>query len=327
MSKDSEGDSGRTDLSTTQSGNLHRSIERRPALVFLRGELLAVPIPLERPEVTLGRALEADVRVNDSRASRLHARITTELDESTGETRYRLNDLDSTNGTQLNGQPIDEAFLQDGDKFVIGDQLIRFEMLDEIDREFQQQIHRLLVHDELTGLLTGKSFFSELRREAARAEAESMPFCVLMMDIDYFKDVNDTYGHLVGSETLEDVGAVVKRALRAGDVGARFGGEEFAAFLLDADYQQGLVAGERVRAAIAEHEFPAVRRGGEGAARTHRITISIGVAASPEDGRDPIQLVELADSALYSAKRGGRNCVCEYCAYAATVVLRSRPSS
>jgi len=328
MSKNPEGASGRTDLSTTQSGrDGKQAAERRPALVFLRGELLAVPIPLERPEVTLGRALEADVRVNDSRASRLHVRITTERDESSGETRYRLTDLNSTNGTQLNGEAIDEAFLQDGDKFVIGDQLIRFEMLDEIDREFQQQIHRLLVHDELTGLLTGKSFFSELRREAARAEAESMPFCVLMMDIDYFKDVNDTYGHLVGSETLEEVGAVVKRALRAGDVGARFGGEEFAAFLLDADYQQGLVAGERVRASIAEHEFPAVRRGGQGAERTHRITISIGVASSPEDGRDPIQLVELADSALYRAKRSGRNRVCAYRASAATEEIRLRPRS
>src|SRR2546421_2607193 len=299
--------------------------ERRPALVFLRGDLLAVPIPLERPEVTLGRALEADVRVNDSRASRLHARITTERDESTGETRYRLNDLDSTNGTQLNGQPIDEAFLQDGDKFVIGDQLIRFEMLDEIDREFQQQIHRLLVHDELTGLLTGKSFFSELRREAARAEAESMPFCVLMMDIHHFKEVNDTYGHLVGSETLEDVGAVIKKALRAGDVGARFGGEEFAAFLLDADYAQGMIAAERVRSAIEKHDFPAWRRNGAEAMRTHKITISIGVASFPEDGRDPIQLVELADSALYRAKRNGRDQVCAYRLAATTEVVRLRP--
>src|SRR2546421_2955450 len=299
--------------------------ERRPALVFLRGDLLAVPIPLERAEVTLGRALEADVRVNDSRASRLHARITTERDESTGETRYRLNDLDSTNGTILNGIRINSAFLQDGDKFEIGDQLIRFEMLDEIDREFQQQIHRLLVHDELTGLLTGKSFFSELRREAARAEAETMPFCVLMMDIDHFKEVNDTYGHLVGSETLEDVGAVIKKALRAGDVGARFGGEEFAAFLLDADYAQGLVAAERVRSAIEKHDFPSVRRGSNEAARTHKITISIGVASFPEDGRDPIQLVELADSALYRAKRNGRNQVCAYQPAATTEVVKLRP--
>src|SRR5712692_3765529 len=118
----------------TYSGQYQRSGERRPALVFLRGELLAVPIPLERNEVTLGRALDADVRINDARASRLHARITTERDEATGETRYSLTDLDSTNGTILNGRPVTEAFLADGDKFEVGDQLIRFEMLDEIDR-------------------------------------------------------------------------------------------------------------------------------------------------------------------------------------------------
>src|SRR5205807_8785594 len=191
-------------------------------------------------------------------------------------------------------------------------QLIRFEMLDEIDREFQQQIHRLLVHDELTGLLTSKSFFSELRREAARAEAEDKPFCVLMMDLDHFKDVNDTYGHLVGSATLEEVGAVIKGSLRAGDVGARFGGEEFAAFLLDADYAQGMVAAERVRSAIEKYEFAATRAGSDEEPRTHRMTISIGVASFPTDASDPIQLVEKADSALYRAKRSGRNRVCAY---------------
>ena len=309
----------------TYSGQYQRAGERRPALVFLRGELLAVQIPLERAEVTLGRALDADIRVNDSRASRLHARIITEHDAGTGATRYRLKDLDSTNGTILNGKRIDQGMLQDGDKFEIGDQLIRFEMLDEIDREFQQQIHRLLVHDELTGLLTSKSFFSELRRESARAEAEAMPFCVLMMDIDYFKRVNDTYGHLVGSETLEEVGAVIKQTLRAGDVGARFGGEEFAAFLLNADYQQGIVAAERVRSAIATHDFSAVRHGSSDPPRTHNITISVGVTSFPDDGRDPIQLVELADSALYRAKRSGRNRVCAYRPAGTTEVLRLRP--
>ena len=309
----------------TSSGQYQRRGERRPALVFLRGELLAVPIPLERDQVTLGRALEADIRINDSRASRLHARISCEIDGATGSARYCLVDLGSTNGTLLNGKRIERAFLEDGDKFEVGDQLIRFEMLDEIDREFQQQIHRLLVHDELTGLLTSKSFFSELRREAARAEAEEMPFCVLMMDIDYFKDVNDTYGHLAGSETLEEVGAVIKRSLRAGDVGARFGGEEFAAFLLDADYAQGLIAAERVRSAIEKHEFPAARRGSSPNIPTHHITISIGIASFPEDGRDPIQLVEMADSALYRAKRNGRNQICPYRPTATSDVIRLRP--
>jgi len=286
--------------------------ERRPALVFLRGELLAVPIPLDRDEVILGRALEADVRVNDARASRLHARITTERDEATGQTHYRITDLASTNGTLLNGKQITEAFLEDGDKLVIGEHILRFDMLDEIDREYQRQIHRLLVHDELTGLLTSKSFFSELRRESARAEAESRPFCVLMMDVDHFKLVNDTYGHLAGNETLEELGAVITGALRAGDVAARFGGEEFAAFLLDADYAQAVVAAERVRLAVEQHAFPATRRGSSETERKHQMTISIGIASFPEDARDPVQLVELADSALYRAKRSGRNRVCAY---------------
>jgi diguanylate cyclase (GGDEF)-like protein len=287
---------------------------RHPALVFLRGELIAAPIPLEREEVTLGRALEADVRVNDALASRIHARITVERDPSGGASRYRLKDLGSTNGTLLNGERVTDAYLQDGDKLTIGDQLLRFELLDDIDREFQRQIHRLLVHDELTGLLQSRSFFSELRRESARAEAEGRPFCVLMMDLDHFKSVNDRYGHLVGSQTIEEAAAIITRALRAGDVAARFGGEEFAAFLLNADYAQGLVAAERVRSSIEAHQFRASRRGGQNeTGEVLRVTISVGVAAYPDDARDPIELVELADTALYRAKNLGRNRVVAYC--------------
>lgn len=307
-----EDDSGNTLQDRAALEPLQPRRERRPALIFLRGELLAVPIPLERDNVVLGRAVEADVRVNDFRASRLHARISAECDSGTGLVRYKITDLGSTNGTQLNGLAITEAFLNNGDKVTVGDHLFRFEMLDEIDREFQQHIHRLLAHDELTGLLTSKSFFSELRRESARAEEETRPFCVLMMDIDHFKLVNDSYGHLVGSQTLEEIGGLIKKALRAGDVAARFGGEEFAAFLLDADYAQALVAAERVRSVIAQHEFAAVRKGSSGELKTHRLTISIGVAAFPDDARDPIELVELADSALYRAKRSGRNRICAY---------------
>jgi diguanylate cyclase (GGDEF)-like protein len=162
--------------------------------------------------------------------------------------------------------------------------------------------------------LTSKSFFSELRREASRAEADGRPFCVLMMDLDHFKQVNDSYGHLVGSQTLEEVGGLITRALRAGDVAARFGGEEFAAFLLKADCAQGLVAAERVRTSIEAHVFSAVRRGAsDETGETLRLTISIGVAAYPDDARDPIELIELADTALYRAKNMGRNRVVAYC--------------
>jgi diguanylate cyclase (GGDEF)-like protein len=307
-----ENDTAITELTDDGVVRPSASQERRPVLVSLRGELLAKPIPLERDIVVLGRALEADIRLNDSKVSRLHARINAEVDGESGHTTFRIKDLGSTNGTMLNGKIVTEAVLTNGDKIVVGDHLFRFDLLDEIDREFQQHIQRLLAHDELTGLLTSKSFFSELRREAARAEEESRPFCVLILDIDHFKDVNDTYGHMAGSRALQEMGSLIVNALRTGDVAARIGGEEFAAFLLDADYAQALVAAERVRQAVEQHQFFLKRRSETRAEESFRITVSIGVAAYPDDAKDPIQLVELADSALYRAKRSGRNIICAY---------------
>jgi diguanylate cyclase (GGDEF)-like protein len=301
-------------------------LERRPVLISIRGELLATPIPLERDHVTIGRALDADIRLNDSKASRLHAQISTERDDGSGSMRFRVKDLRSTNGTLVNGQVIREALLNDGDKILIGDHLFRFELLDEIDQEFQQQIHRLIAHDDLTGLLTSKSFFTELRREVARAEEEGQPFCVLMMDLDHFKQVNDSYGHLVGSRTLQDLGVIIKASLRSGDVAARFGGEEFAAFLLDADYAQALVAAERVRRTVEAHSFSANNSAGDAAPVFH-VTMSVGIACFPDDAKDAVQLVEMADSALYRAKRSGRNTSCAYRPSLAATEKPLRPRS
>ncbi|MGI9035959.1 MAG: diguanylate cyclase [Pyrinomonadaceae bacterium] len=283
--------------------------ELRPALIFLNGDLLAVPIPLERGEVILGRAVESDVRINDTEVSRQHARITT-VQNDAGETNYLLSDLDTKNGTYLNGQKIKREVLQNGDKITIGNNILRFEMLDEIDREYQRQIRRLLSHDDLTGLLSSRSFFSELRREVSNSAERARQFCVLMMDIDHFKSVNDTYGHLTGSKTLEEIGHCITQTLRNGDAAARFGGEEFAAFLLDADLAQGIVAAERIRQAIENQKFSVIKQGK--IVENHQVTISIGVATFPTDSSDPIELVEMADSALYRAKREGRNRVCVY---------------
>lgn len=282
----------------------------RPALVFLSGELIAVPIPLEREEVILGRTLEADVRINDTKVSRQHAKISAVLNEETRRTDYILTDFGSRNGTFINGQKITQETLQNGDKITIGEHILRFDLLDEIDREYQRQIHRLISHDDLTGLLSSRSFFSELRRESARSKTENRPFCVLMMDVDHFKNVNDKYGHLTGSKTLEEIGGCIIRIMRSGDAAARFGGEEFAAFLLDAEIQQALVAAERIRLEIEQREFSVIRQGRP--SETHHVTISIGISSYPHDSSDPIELVEMADSALYRAKREGRNRVCAY---------------
>ena len=282
----------------------------QPALVFLTGELIAVPIPLERAEVILGRALEADVRINDVKVSRQHARVTTTTDAATGRSDYAITDLDSRNGVFVNNRRVREAALANGDKITIGEHILRFEMLDEIDREYQKQIHRLITHDDLTGLLSSRSFFSELRREAAKAASDSKPLCVLVLDVDHFKKVNDTYGHLTGSRALEEIGQCITEVMRSGDAASRFGGEEFAAFLLDADLAQGMIAAERIRMEIEKKDFTVIRQGKP--AEPHHVTISIGVAAYPADSSDPIELVEFADSALYRANREGRNRVCAY---------------
>ncbi|QYO64954.1 sensor domain-containing diguanylate cyclase [Leptolyngbya sp. 7M] len=239
-----------------------RSRDLRPALVFLSGELIAVPIPLDREEVIIGRALEADVRVNDSKVSRRHAMIKTVTDQRSGAASYVLTDLNSRNGTILNGAKIESESLQNGDKITIGEHILRFDLLDEIDREYQRQIHRLISHDDLTGLFSSRSFFSELRRETARAKSDGRHICVMMMDVDHFKNVNDTYGHLTGSKTLEEIGRVITGIMRSGDAAARFGGEEFAAFLLDAEIGQALVAAERIRTTIENSASrPAARPG------------------------------------------------------------------
>jgi two-component system cell cycle response regulator len=281
----------------------------KPSLVFLSGELIAVPIPLDREEVILGRALEADVRINDTQVSRQHAKIIASQDAATSVSEYILNDLDSRNGTFLNGRRIRREKLENGDKITIGETILRFDLLDAIDREYQRQIHRLISHDDLTGLLSSRSFFSELRREAGRAKVEGRPFCVLMMDGDNFKGVNDTYGHMTGSKTIEEIGLSIMTNLRSGDAAARFGGDEFAAFLLDADLAQALIAAERIRSSVENYPFSIVKQGTKG---SHSITVSIGVAAFPTDSSDPIELVEMADSALYRSKREGRNRVSAY---------------
>jgi diguanylate cyclase (GGDEF)-like protein len=301
-----------------------KSRDLRPALVFLSGELIAVPIPLEREEVILGRALEADVRINDSKVSRRHARIATVNDPGTRKTDYVLTDFGSRNGTYLNGERITTGILNHGDKITIGKHILRFDLLDEIDREYQRQIHRLISHDDLTGLLSSRSFFSELRREAARAKAEDRDLCVLMMDVDHFKNVNDTYGHLTGSKTLEEIGSCIIEIMRSGDAAARFGGEEFAAFLLDAELTQAIIAAERIRSAIEQKAFTVVRHGQP--PMSHRVTISIGVASFPDDSVDPIELIEMADSALYRAKREGRNRVCAYRELSAEELQRPLPA-
>lgn len=284
--------------------------KHHPALIFLCGDKLGTVVRIDRSKLTIGRDSDlVDLPLDDDVASRVHAQVFS-ISMDNGEKQYWLSDLGSTNGTMLNGFAVpheESKLLQDGDKIKIGRQLFKFALLDELEVEYQKRIHELIVHDDLTGLLTRKSFSLELEREIVRSQRHRHDFCILMMDIDFFKKVNDNYGHLIGSEVLRHTAKVIQQTLRDSDALARYGGEEFIAILPETPKPRGSEAAERVREAIEAYQFPASIHDPEA---TLRITISIGVSEFPHDSSTANNLIEDADIALYEAKQTGRNRVC-----------------
>lgn len=160
----------------------------------------------------------------------------------------------------------------------------------------------LSITDELTGLHNRRHLFLQIEGELRRAERYGDEVTVAMIDLDHFKHLNDTCGHVVGDEVLQQVAKVLGANVRRVDTLARFGGEEFAVVLPRLKRAEAFEVAEKLRKAIAGHDFPAggVQPGG-------RITISVGTATFPRDAADPWSLLNAADGALYASKRGGRD--------------------
>jgi diguanylate cyclase (GGDEF)-like protein len=159
----------------------------------------------------------------------------------------------------------------------------------------------LSVTDDLTRLYNSRYLNHALRRETKRAARSGRPLSLLFVDLDGFKTVNDTHGHLCGSRTLVEVAAVIRGSARETDVVARFGGDEFALILPDTGGDGGFAVGERVRARIAEPQFLA----SEGL--NIRLTASVGVATLPDVAATAEELVQAADQAMYQVKDSGKN--------------------
>jgi len=132
----------------------------------------------------------------------------------------------------------------------------------------------------------------------AQASRTLTPLCLLMLDLDHFKDINDRFGHPVGDQALANVGTALRSVLRDSDFAGRNGGEEFAVMLPGTDLAGAVITAEKIRTAIAGIVLPGLDIG---------VTASVGVAAYPDHATSPEQLERLADSALYLAKRSGRN--------------------
>jgi two-component system cell cycle response regulator len=252
-------------------------------------------------ETILGRGREAQVRIDDGGASRAHARIS----EIGG--RYVLEDLGSTNGTFVDGRRIERAELKSGDRIHMGPHIVlSFAILDAQAERITKQLYESSVRDPLTRAFNRRYLVERLASEAAYAQRHKTPLGLILMDLDLFKRVNDTHGHLAGDEVLREVSALVQRLIRAEDVFARFGGEEFVLLVRGIEHANVGRFAERVRVAVERLE---IASGGV----VIKATISAGyasIAELPGDDRDPSlpeRLLRLADERLYLAKSAGRN--------------------
>ncbi|GAB4266426.1 MAG: diguanylate cyclase [Methylomicrobium sp.] len=171
-------------------------------------------------------------------------------------------------------------------------------------KQARDSLALLAITDSLTGLANRRHFDSVLQAECERLSRLKQPLSLIMLDIDYFKNFNDTYGHIAGDHCLKQIAEAIRVSLlRPADLAARYGGEEFACILPHTEHSGALAIAERIQAAVAALKLPHAA-----SAIADHVTVSLGVftgfvAASTQAGR----FVELADSQLYSAKAAGRN--------------------
>ena len=267
--------------------------KHRPALVVLTGADVGSRQRLDGTTV-VGRDPQAGMVLGDAGVSFRHARF-----EDRGDA-WAVVDLGSTNGTHVNGQRVQDAILAAGDRITLGTTVLRYEVQDAVDQEYDDLLDRLLNIDELSGLYVRRKFDRELRALIDAARVDGSAIGLLVMDLDGVKAINDAHGHLFGAYVIGESGRVIGQVLGARGIAARFGGDEFVAAIPGATLDQTAAIGEEIRAAIAAHTF--IRDG-----ISLRPGISIGVASLPESADDAEPLFNVADGALYRAKKAGKN--------------------
>jgi len=272
---------------------------RRPCLTVLTGLSTGEVHKLTQGSHVIGRKDSCEVRITDDGVSRQHARV-----RSDGDLVY-VEDLGSRNGTFVNSRRITGTTpLHDGDKIQIGTTtVLRYALHDALDESFHDNLLSSALRDPLTRLFNKRYLMDRLDSELKFAHRHETAVSILMLDLDHFKRVNDSYGHLAGDAVLTQLAAVLVKAVRNEDVVARFGGEEIVVILRSISLDLALMLGERLRklveSTVIEHQD-----------QTIETTISIGVAGFPSTAAETVeQLIDAADKALYRAKHAGRNTV------------------
>lgn len=271
-----------------------RPTGKEACLVVIYGDELGKKYNLNTNSVLIGRSSKCDIQIDQESISRNHSKIV-----NTGKS-ILVRDLGSTNGTYVNDEPVEEHTLNDGDLIKIGRTIFKFLSGGNIENAYHEEIYRLTTVDGLTQISNKRFFMETLEREIARAHRYQRALSLVMFDLDHFKNINDTYGHLAGDYVLKHLASAVRQKIRREDLFARYGGEEFAIVLPEIPLAAALSFAEKVRQVVEEKEFRF-----ESAAI--EVTISVGVAASSEQTKDVDTLIKLADELLYAAKAAGRN--------------------
>ena len=269
----------------------------KPVLTVLTGGASGTQFKVSKGTAVIGRAPSVELRLQDDGISRTHARIRAE----TG--RAWVEDMKSRNGTFVNGVKITATTeLRDGDKIQVGrGTVIRFGFQDDLDESFHENLMSSALRDGLTRLFNKRYFLERLDSELKFAQRHHTALSLLMLDLDHFKKVNDTFGHLAGDTVLTAIAGVLAKAVRNEDVVARFGGEEFAIILRAIEIDSAHLTAERLRKLVEAAVMPVPAQG------VHA-TVSVGLAGLPSTPANTLEeLVEAADKALYRAKHAGRN--------------------
>lgn len=275
---------------------------KRPPTAGGRG-CLVVMHPADEPlyghrielaeRVTIGRGPSNDIVLDNDAASRRHCRI--ERDEE----GWVVSDEGSKNGTFVGDAEIRRVRLKPGDKLHVGTAILKYLAGDDLELQFIETAHRMAIQDPLTELPNRRALDQAMIRELARARRTASPLCVALLDVDKFKRVNDRFGHVAGDMVLRELAAILAEQMRAGDILAKYGGEELAIVLPDTKLDEAITLCERLRSAVAAHAFES-RKG------RVPVTFSAGVA-QVQAGMNAEGLFEAADRRLYDAKEGGRN--------------------
>jgi two-component system, cell cycle response regulator len=264
-------------------------------LVQLNGPRLGRRFVLAGEPLRIGRDEDNELAVDLDTVSRHHARVYLQG------RRALVEDLGSTNGTYLNDRALEgPAPLRSGDRLKVGGALFKFLTGGDVEVQYHETLYTLTISDGLTGVSNKRYLLEYLERELSRCHRHGRALSLLLFDIDHFKRINDTCGHVAGDAVLRELAQALGPLVRREQCFARYGGEEFALVLPEDGADKVRQLAEKLRQRVEAHAFCF-----DG--QRIPVTVSVGVADLLPEMTEPQHLLQAADARLYEAKRGGRN--------------------